>query len=304
MRRRANLLVICASLAALGALAGLAPAALARPSIAAFRGAGAWVDLYSPRALRAPEAAVADMARHGVRTLYLETANHRQRRSVTIVDPARVDRFIVAAHAHGMRIVAWYLPGLRDIELDELRCLDAMLHQTPDGQSFDAFALDIEASLVNPISARNRALAKLSRTLRSIAGSDYALGAIVPDARSTEPRRSLWPAFPYQMVAHTYDVVLPMAYSTHRGHGAGFIRRYIAANMAKIRRLSGRRPAIHVIGGLTGGLSRAESRMVVATARRGGAIGASLYRYDESRSGDWAALRPFVVERALARAAP
>lgn len=300
MPTRAALLatLTAALVAAATGLAVLAPAAEGNPSVAPFRGAGAWVDLYSPRALAAPEAAVADMARHGVRTLYLETGNYRQRRSVTIVDPARVDRFIAAAHANGMRIVGWYLAGLDDLNLDELRCLDAMLHQTPSGQSFDAFALDIESSLVNPISVRNRALATLSRTLRQIAGRDYALGAIVPDARSTEPRNSLWPHFPYRTVAHYYDAVLPMAYSTHRGRGARFLRGYVAQNLAKIRRLSGRRVPIHFIGGLTGGMSRAAARTAIAAARRGGAIGASLYRYDESRAGDWAALAPFLPRRA------
>src|SRR5436190_3384172 len=49
-------------------------------SLKPYRGVGSWVDIYDPAAQRQPEAAVADMAARGVRTLYLETANFKQKR--------------------------------------------------------------------------------------------------------------------------------------------------------------------------------------------------------------------------------
>src|SRR4051795_6767810 len=76
--------------------------ASAAPSVTAYRGAGAWVDIYSRRELARPETVVASLASRGVKTLYLETANHRRRRSQLIVHPAADARFLDAAHAAGM----------------------------------------------------------------------------------------------------------------------------------------------------------------------------------------------------------
>src|SRR5918996_372150 len=65
------------------------------PSLEAYRGLASWVDLFEERAWRRPGRAVADMAAHGVRTLFLETSNYSQRR--TVVNRAAVGRFIEAS---------------------------------------------------------------------------------------------------------------------------------------------------------------------------------------------------------------
>src|SRR4051812_9423308 len=109
--------VLLATLAALlafaaaPATAGPARGTPARPSIEAYRGTGAWVSIYARAQLRRPEATVARLAAAGARTLYLETANHRRSPRVLIVHPAADARFLDAAHAAGLRVIAWYLPG-------------------------------------------------------------------------------------------------------------------------------------------------------------------------------------------------
>jgi len=57
------------------------------PSREAYRGLGSWVDIYDSKAWKDPSAAIADMASHGVRTLYLETSNSRS--SFAMKDRAR-----------------------------------------------------------------------------------------------------------------------------------------------------------------------------------------------------------------------
>src|SRR5215217_2737513 len=163
MGPRRVLLTTAALVATLAATATAGPAPARAASIDAYRGSGAWVDIYSGGALSQPEAVVRRLAAAGVRTLYLETANWRRPRSVRIVWPAANRRFIVAAHARGMRVVAWYLPGLADLTADHERSLAAIRLRTPEGQGFDGFALDIESSLVAGISARNAQLMALSR---------------------------------------------------------------------------------------------------------------------------------------------
>src|SRR3954452_13793577 len=169
-----------------------APPASAAPSVTAYRGAGAWVDIYSKRELARPEAGVASLASRGGKTLYLETANHRRGPSQLVVHPAADARFLDAAHAAGMKVVAWYLPSLRDLDADFARSMAAVEFETPAGERFDGFALDIEATVVSSIPRRNANVLDLSRDLRAAVGRDYPLGAIVPDDLSTTCRHCLW----------------------------------------------------------------------------------------------------------------
>jgi hypothetical protein len=259
-----------------------------RPGVGAYSGAGAWVDRYDYVKIDDPEAAVGEMSDHGVRTLYLETASWRVPRNVDIVDPDTTERMIVAAHSLGMQVVAWYLPGLADRRIDMRRIRAALDFQTLEGQRFDSFALDIEANEVNPVWKRNASLLKLSADIRRTVGEDYALGAIVPDQRSTSSGNVLWPAFPYAAAANYYDVFLPMAYSSYRGHGASYVYPYSRANVSTVRALTGR--PVHLIGGLTDALSASEDAAVVRGARDGGAIGASFYDFALGQDDAWRAL--------------
>lgn len=263
-----------------------------RPGVGAYAGGGAWIDRYDYARLDDPEGAVADMAAHGVRTLYLETASWKVARNVDIVAPDATARLIVAAHANGIRAVAWYLPGLVDRRLDMRRIKAALGFATPDGQHFDSFALDIEANTLNPVWRRNLSLIKLTRDLRRAAGERYALGAIVPDQLSTSYGHVLWPYFPYAAIAKYYDVFLPMAYSSFgRGKGAKRVYSYTLANLLFVRAATHRR--VHIIGGLTGSLRSSEQAAVARAARDGGAYGVSLYKYMDYNTGSWAALASF-----------
>ena len=258
----------------------------------AYSGSGAWIDRYDFAKLEDPEFAVAEMADHGVRTLYVETASWRVPNRVDIVAPAQTADLIAAAHANDMKVVAWYLPGFKSLRTDMRRVRAALDFQTPDGQRFDSFALDIEANEVNPVSRRNAALLRLSRSIRRAAGPAYELGAIVPDQLSTSNGPVLWPRFPYAATARYYDVFLPMAYSTfNRARGAAGVYRYTARNVRFVKRATGR--PVHVIGGLTNEMSHSEQAAVAQAARDAGAVGASLYKFPLYDTGSWSALSAF-----------
>ena len=135
------------------------------------------------------------MAHHGVRTLYLETSNFN--REVAIKWPGRERRFIRAAHAEGMQIVAWYLPGFLNVRRDFHRVMAAIRFTSGDGQRFDGFALDIESPAVHRPAVRTRRLVALSERIRSVVGPDYPLGAIIPTPLGMKKNPSYWPGFPY-----------------------------------------------------------------------------------------------------------
>ena len=287
MRRGLLLVAVAAGL--------LVPAAPARPgpgspSLEAYRGLASWVDLFEERAWRRPGRAVADMAAHGVRTLFLETSNYSQRRAV--VNRPAVGRFIEAAHDRGMAVVAWYLPGFADLRRDLRRSMAAIRLRTPRGERFDSFALDIEASIVDPPSRRTKRLLTLSRRIRGRAGDGYTLGAIIPSPVGIELAGDYWPRFPYRKLDAIYDVFVPMGYFTYHVNGAAKVHDETAENIRMLRAATGDATVpVHLIGGIADRTSAGEAREFVRAVREHGILGAGLYNWSLTRERHWTELR-------------
>lgn len=276
----------------------IAPAAGASGSsrpLTAYAGVGTWLDIYAKKAWRHPERQVAAMARDGARTLYLETGNYRQKSD--LVRPRVLGRFLDAAHAAGLRVVAWYLPSFATPRKDERRALAAIHFRSATGQQFDSFALDIEATLVRPIPLRNRRLLQLSARLRSDVGRQYALGAIVPSPIGMSP--TYWPGIPYRALDRFYDVFLPMAYSTMRGvHGRNATRNYLAATVAAVRTGTGNPDVpVHLIGGLSGAMGAGETAGFMKAVADCVPLGFSLYEFVNTRRAAWTALTAPLPDR-------
>jgi hypothetical protein len=272
-----------------GSPSGTRTRAAGSASLVAYRGLGTWVDIFDARAWKDPAAAVADMASHGARTLFIETGNSHSKSAFN--HPVQIELFIREAHAHGMRIVAWYLPDLKSEAKDLDRVSQAITFRTVDGQSFDSFALDIESSAVRPESKRNAALASLSRKIRAVAGPSYPLGAIIPSPVGLARRAHYWDAFPYESIARTYDVFLPMAYYTYHGTGAQAARADAVDSVRIIRAQKGCATVpIHLIGGLADKSTTREVTAFVRGVRESGCIGASLYGWPGTSAGAWRAL--------------
>jgi hypothetical protein len=266
-----------------------APAAV-DASLDAYKGLGMWVDIYDDSAWKDPSAAVADMAKHGVRTLYLETGNSRS--SFTIKSPAKTSEFIRAAHAKKMYVVAWYLPEMTNLSKDYKRIKAAIEYRTDDGQKFDSFALDIESGAVKKVSARNKALTTLSAKIRALVGTSYHMGAIIPSPVGLSKKGGYWGYFPYQMCAEKYDVFVPMSYYTYHGSGATAAYKDTMDNVRILRSKPGcKDEPIHLIGGIAGRESTAaETRAFVKAVNESDIFGASLYSWPGTDSGDWKAL--------------
>jgi hypothetical protein len=255
--------------------------------IAVYRGLGTWLDIYDV-AWGHPAAAVRKMAAEGIRTLYLQTSNFS--RGKPLVYREGVGQFLDAADRRGIDVVAWYLPGLRDVSLDLHRSLAAVLFRSPHGNAFDSYAVDIESPEVGRASTRTRRLLALSARLRKAVGPDYPMGAIIPSPRGLDDSGTYWPGFPFRALARTYDVFLPMTYFTWRVRGEHGAHWYTAQNIGIIRRRTRDQTVpIHVIGGI--GASRGETRGFVEAVRERGVIGASYYTFPITPSDDWQPLR-------------
>src|SRR5207302_11460664 len=184
--------LVLVALAAALAVAAPTPAH-AEPQLTAYSGLGTWIDVYRRQAWRAPESTSARIAAQGAGTLFLETGNYRQR--ADLARPAGLGRLVEAAHAQGLRVVAWYLPSFVSPALDTRRALAAIRFRTARGESFDSFALDIEASVVRSVPLRTARLLLLSRRIRGAVGPAYPLGAIIPSPVGVEWKPAYWPGF-------------------------------------------------------------------------------------------------------------
>jgi hypothetical protein len=256
----------------------------------AYAGLGTWLDIYATASWAHPQQEVAAMARDGVRTLYLQTGNYGQR--ADLVRPRALGRFIDAAHAARIRVVAWYLPSLLYPAGDARRALAAIRFRSARGERFDSFALDIEASLVKSVQLRSERLLQLSARLRASVGRRYPLGAIIPSPVGIRRHPKYWSHFPYRSLARFYDVFLPMAYATDAHiRGIRATRAYNAADVAIIRARTGKpHVPIHLIGGLANAMGAGETAGFMQAVADCSPLGYSLYAFSVTRQATWKAL--------------
>ena len=261
-----------------------------RPATRPYEGLGTWIDIYDTEVWEHPVHAVRSMSAHGIRTIYLQSSNYNRNRP--FVHPVGVEAIIDAAHRRGIEVVAWYLPGFRDLPLDLHRAVRTIRFETQRGNRFDSFALDIESSEVRRASLRTTRLLRMSAAIRRAAGVGYPLGAIVasPDRLvRTDPR--FWPGFPWRRLADTYDVFLPMTYYTYRVQGPRAAAWYTAQNVQIIRQqTSGMQVPIHVVGGISFDATGPETQGFVHTVLERDVIGASYYTFPGITLDQWKAL--------------
>jgi hypothetical protein len=282
-----------------------APAAGAGPSLTAYQGLGAWVSLYDFAETAAPidpAQATAAMAAHGVQTLYIETG--RWSTPPGIDDPGAIAAFIDDAHAHGIRVVGWYLPGFANIPLDVSNSLAVLNFRTPSGQRFDGLAEDIEdpSAVGWNRAAFNAGIIAFSQRLRAAVGPGTALGAIVLDAVNNERAPLLWAGFPWPQIAQDYSVIMPMAYwsVTKPSRSCTAIQddagSYVRDVYHTTTSLMGVTKPMVIVGGVGDCDTLAEVQQYVAAAKALGTLGASVYSFETvehnpAGAGMWAALQ-------------
>ena len=255
-----------------------------------YAGLGTWLDIYATPSWIHPRQEVAAMAQVGVRTLYLQTGNYEQ--SDDLVRRHALGQFVDAAHAAGIRVVAWYLPSFLSPAQETRRSLAAIRFRSDNGERFDSFALDIEASLVRSVPLRTTRLLQLSARLRAAVGRHYRLGAIIPSPVGIRRHPTYWPRFPYRQLSRLYNVFLPMAYATDRHiHGIKATRGYDAADIAIIRARTGKpHVPIHLIGGIANRMGPLETAGFMRAVADCGPLGYSLYEFPLTSRASWTAL--------------
>ena len=251
-----------------------------------FDGLGAWVDLYDYST--GPAAALDDLRSRGVRTLYLQTS----RFSSTFDMEPRAAQWVDAAHARGLAVVGWYLPGYGDMARDLRRTLAIADLVTPAGGRFDAVGVDIEAHTgwgggkneVPRTTMNTRAVEHL-REVR--ARTSVPLAAITPQPTATDGAGETWEGFPWRGVGAHADLVLPMSYWPRTCRDA-CVRDYTLTNARYARSWTGGLP-VHIAGrgypspdGTQ--VSDSDIRAFVDGAVAAGVEGGSVYDYASTRT--------------------
>jgi hypothetical protein len=236
-------------------------------------------------------ASVDDLAALGAKTLYLQAAIDDPRAPDLIVNRALVGDMLRRAHAHGMRVVAWYYPQLVDPTRDEAR-LDAIVSFRAGGERFDGVALDIESTLVPNVDTRNQALVTVARHLRSKA-QQVPVGAIVyPTVQLEVVNPRLWPRFPYRALAPSVDVWVPMTYWTFRSPPFRDAFTYTDESIRGLRAdLHDAHAAVAPVGGLPGDSVPVDYLGFIRAVRQDHAIGRSVFDDATTATTAWPYLR-------------
>jgi len=304
MRRGLLLLVACLAVVG-GVLVPVGAAGAQAADVDPYRGLGAWVDSfdYAPR-LQAngnppPITAdsVDDMARLGVRTLYLQVANPDGASPDQLTDEVQLREILTRTRSAGLKVVAWYLPGLADVALDTrmVKTINAFRSGTA---RFDTIALDLEYTQGEPdVALRNDNMIEVARNTRKLVGAKRAIGAIVYPAVQTEVLNPvLWPGFPYKKLAESVDVWMPMAYYTFRSEPYRDAFRYTDESVTRLRRrLDNDNALVHPIGGIADLTSPEDYVAFLRAVKSTKSIGYSVYDFNTTSSSAWTFLRGTTV---------
>lgn len=243
--------------------------------LSAVSGRGIWVTNWPKTDLDVP-ALVQRVKDAGLQSIWVRTGGSRQGYYGDQVLP----ELVPAAHAAGLKVVAWDFPFLSDPVADAQRARAAL------DAGIDAFAPDVETEYEGTHATPRRVELYLS-LVRSYAG-DRPVAATVP--RPTERRLA---TFPYASFPAYSDVFVPMVYWSCNEPGA-----LVEQSLQRLGTLLPLHPVgqgydMGEEGGRAGLPSFAETWRFLDVAARGGAVGASLWTIERAGPEQWEALRRY-----------
>lgn len=261
-----------------------APAAPAprRAEVGALRGKGMWI--WKIKATEGGDARsiVARARAAGLHQIWVRVGDSRDGFYAADV----LSRLVPAAHDAGIRVVGWAFPYLYDPVADARWSADALAWRSVRGDALDGFSPDIETAGEGVALSSLRAVVYFG-LVRPAAGNRVIAATVF------QPTDRQLATYPYAAIAPYVDAFAPMVYW-------GCVEPGDAASRA-MDRLGSMAP-LHLIGqaynmGPEGGRavapSGAEINRFLDVARRGGAVGASLWDWQEASAEHWSALTAF-----------
>jgi hypothetical protein len=198
-----------------------------------------------------------------------------------------LNALVAPAHAAGLTVIGWGFPYLYDPLRDARWTAKAFAWRGPEGDQLDGFSADIEKS-TEGVALSKRRVAVYLGAVRRAAGDRLVVATVY------RPTDLNWTgAYPYRTMARYVDAFAPMVY-----WGCTDPREAAAQSLKRLARL---RP-VHLLGqaynmryegGRPVSPSPREISLFLLVGRRGGALGASFWDWQEMTSGEWKALAAF-----------
>jgi hypothetical protein len=246
-------------------------------------GKGMWVWQFDQTEGGNAEAIVGRAVRAGLRQLWVRVGSSKN----GFYAAADLDALVGPAHAAGLAVIGWGFPYLYDPIRDARWTARALHWQGPEGDRLDGFSADIEKATEGVALSRRRVAVYLA-AVRRAAGDRLVVATVY------RPTDLNWTGgYPYRTIARYVDAFAPMVYwgcTDPRG-----------ATAQAVERLATLRP-VHLIGqaynmadegGRSASPSAREIRLFLHVGRRGGALGASFWDWQEMTAGEWNAMAAY-----------
>lgn len=161
-------------------------------------GKGMWVNIWNYPAN--PDMYCEGLKSKGINTIYLQISRSN---TPAIKHPSQLNKIIKSAHNRGMKVIGWTYSFLQNPISDAQKFIQAALYHTPDGDSLDGMAADIEEV------TNSRSIETFAKAVRKSLGFDYPLIAITfsPLSRAKNVKNYAW-----KTIAENFDIIAPMTY--------------------------------------------------------------------------------------------
>jgi hypothetical protein len=195
-----------------------------------------------------------------------------------------LDQIVPAAHAAGISVIAWGFPYLYDPVGDAAWSKQVLDWRGPGGQLVDGFSADIERPSEG-VDLTSRRVSVYLQGVRRAAGPRTLVATVYP------PLDSYWTgSYPYRAMAPYVDAFAPMIYWECTDPGAD--ARFDVARLSTLRpvHIIGQAFDMADVGGRTIAPSAAEIAEFVASGKAAGAVGASLWVWQDATAPEWGEL--------------
>jgi hypothetical protein len=251
------------------------------PDLTAISGKGMWLTTWKTSHVDVPKV-VAQAKAAGLTSLWVRTGGSKQG---YYGDPL-LHALLPAAHAAGLKVIAWDFPSMSDPARDAVRAR-AALKYTVDGQQIDGFSPDIETINEGTFNNPKRVSYYLSLVRRAARGRPVVATVMRPTADQLA-------TYPYAAEAPYIDAFAPMDYWSCQEPGDLTVRSIQAlAQFHKPVTVIGQAYDMADEGGRPGVPTAAETWRFLDSAKRAGAIGASLWTYETSGPAQWVPLAKY-----------
>ena len=222
-------------------------------------GKGIWVNIWNYP--ENPDMFCEYLRSKGIDTIYLQVSRSN---TSAIKDPIKLNKIIKSAHERSMKVIGWSYVFLKNPLQDANKYIQAVFYKTPEGDSLDGLAADIE-EVTNSTS-----IEVFAKAVRKAAPKDYPLIAITysPLLKRADPKYYAW-----RTIANNFDIIAPMTYwhgfVKYRSEKGAYD--YTLQTISKIKEFTQRDDLkIHLIGDgqktnsneITGFLKAAEEQMI------------------------------------------